>query len=196
MKTDLTGKPGLYLKFEISAGYLGGEWISKEPEWPWMTTTHFSLILFRLFFQLTRFLSACSWPAQNPGPHTQETCTRRGCSPCRTHRTWSSPEWGSGWRKSWEKNMLLPLWKMHLILILGCKTMPAIRIIKMPLMIGRLQHLQTRNQFSWQIIPLPQIQTLYYSMTQVQFSNLSEAQPRRVQPRNQMYRGRVSVVEW
>ena len=157
-----------------------------------MTAIHFSLILFRL----TRFLSACSWPAQNPGPHTQETCTRRGCSPCRTHRIWSSPEWGSGWRKSWEKNMLLPLWKMHLILILGCKTMPAIRIIKMPLMIGRLQHLQTRNQFSWQIIPLPQIQTLYYSMTQVQFSNLSEAQPRRVQPRNQMYRGRVSVVEW
>ena len=32
MKIGLTGNPGLYLKFEISAGYLGGEWLSKEPE--------------------------------------------------------------------------------------------------------------------------------------------------------------------
>ena len=46
------------------------------------------------------------------------------------------------------------------VLILGCKVMPAIRIIKVPLMIGRLQHLQTRNQVYRQIIPLPQIQTV------------------------------------
>ena len=46
------------------------------------------------------------------------------------------------------------------VLILDCKVMPAIRIIKMPLMIGRLQHLQPRNQISRQIIPLPQIQTV------------------------------------
>ena len=32
MKIGLTGNPGLYLKFEISAGYLGREWMSKEPE--------------------------------------------------------------------------------------------------------------------------------------------------------------------
>ena len=37
------------------------------------------------------------------------------------------------------------LCERYILLNLGCKVMPAIRIIKMPLMIGRLQHLQTRN---------------------------------------------------
>ena len=65
-----------------------------------------------------------------------------------------------------------------LILILGCKVMPAIGIIKMPLMIGRLQHLQTRNQVSWQIIPLNSDslnQNLYYSILQVVRSPTQES---------------------
>ena len=49
---------------------------------------------------LTQSRSACSWPTQSQGPRTQETCTRQGCSPCRSHRTWSSQEWGTGWQRS------------------------------------------------------------------------------------------------
>ena len=48
----------------------------------------------------TRSLSVCSWATQSQDPHTQETCTRRGCSPCRSHRTWSSPGWGNDWQRS------------------------------------------------------------------------------------------------
>ena len=52
----------------------------------------------------TQSLSVCSWATRSQGLHTQETCTRRGCSPYRTHRTWSSPAWASGWQKSWEES--------------------------------------------------------------------------------------------
>ena len=55
-----------------------------------------------------------------------------------------------------EKRTCYFLCEKDILLILSCKVMPAIRIIKMPLMIGRLQHLQTRNQVSWLIIPHPQ----------------------------------------
>ena len=81
-----TGKPGLYLKFEISAGYLlVGEMLD-------IITTKLKTC--------TRSLSVCSWATQNQDPRTQETCTRRGCSPCRSHRTWSSPGWGNDWQRS------------------------------------------------------------------------------------------------
>ena len=61
--------------------------------------------------------------------------------------------------------------------------MPAIRIIKMPLMIGRLQHLQTGTKFLDKQFPFLKFR-LYYSMIQVQFSKLSKAQSRRAQLRN------------
>ena len=37
-------------------------------------------------------------------PHTAARCTRPGCNPCRSRKTWSSPSGDFCWRKSCERN--------------------------------------------------------------------------------------------
>ena len=70
-------------------------------------------------------------------PHTAARCTRPGCNPCRSRKTWSSPSGDFCWRKSCERNgeRMSSGETMWPITKLGNWTVPDFRIVLPMLML-------------------------------------------------------------